>query len=349
MSYPFWDLPFGYGILMAAVAIIHVSISHFAIGGGLFLVVSAMNFLLGGILIVCAGRLGWQNETVRRFLRLFPSVMAATVTLGVAPLLFLQLVYPVQMYSAAIVSAWFWLMIIPAVILAYYCLYAASFAADRSAAKFAALLWPAVLALLYVSLTYSSVFSMAEHPDLIRTLYALNQTGLRWNPEAGDYVLRWLHMVLGAVTVGSFFVGVLGKDDPRVFSFARKILMFGMAAAGTAGVGYLLSLRTVLPGVMRTFTIWALAGGVLAALGALYLFHRRRFLATGLTIFVSVFLMVVVRHEVRLLGLRPGFSPGSWRIAPQWSTFVIFAAALLLAIGMIIYMLRLFFRTRSSS
>ncbi len=40
MSYPFWDLPFGYGILMAAVAIVHVFISHFAIGGGLFLIVS---------------------------------------------------------------------------------------------------------------------------------------------------------------------------------------------------------------------------------------------------------------------------------------------------------------------
>jgi mono/diheme cytochrome c family protein/cytochrome bd-type quinol oxidase subunit 1 len=39
MNYPFWDLPVGYGILMAIVAVIHVFISHFAIGGGLFLVV----------------------------------------------------------------------------------------------------------------------------------------------------------------------------------------------------------------------------------------------------------------------------------------------------------------------
>lgn len=39
MQYPFWNLPFGYGVLMAGVAILHVFISHFAIGGGLFLVV----------------------------------------------------------------------------------------------------------------------------------------------------------------------------------------------------------------------------------------------------------------------------------------------------------------------
>lgn len=40
MEYPFWDLPAGYGILLAGVAIVHVFISHFAIGGGLFLVVN---------------------------------------------------------------------------------------------------------------------------------------------------------------------------------------------------------------------------------------------------------------------------------------------------------------------
>jgi mono/diheme cytochrome c family protein/cytochrome bd-type quinol oxidase subunit 1 len=40
MQYPFWDLPIGYGILMAAIAIVHVFISHFAIGGGLFLILN---------------------------------------------------------------------------------------------------------------------------------------------------------------------------------------------------------------------------------------------------------------------------------------------------------------------
>jgi len=39
MNYPFWDVGVGYGILMSAIAIVHVFISHFAIGGGLFLVV----------------------------------------------------------------------------------------------------------------------------------------------------------------------------------------------------------------------------------------------------------------------------------------------------------------------
>lgn len=40
MEYPFWDVDIGYGLLMAGIAVIHVFISHFAIGGGLYLVVT---------------------------------------------------------------------------------------------------------------------------------------------------------------------------------------------------------------------------------------------------------------------------------------------------------------------
>jgi hypothetical protein len=40
MTYPFWDVPIGYGILMGVIAVLHVFVSHFAIGGGLYLVVT---------------------------------------------------------------------------------------------------------------------------------------------------------------------------------------------------------------------------------------------------------------------------------------------------------------------
>lgn len=40
MSYPFWDVDIGYAWLMATIAVIHVYVSHFAIGGGLYLVLS---------------------------------------------------------------------------------------------------------------------------------------------------------------------------------------------------------------------------------------------------------------------------------------------------------------------
>jgi mono/diheme cytochrome c family protein/cytochrome bd-type quinol oxidase subunit 1 len=40
VNYPVWEVSFGAGFLIAAVAILHVFVSHFAVGGGLFLVVT---------------------------------------------------------------------------------------------------------------------------------------------------------------------------------------------------------------------------------------------------------------------------------------------------------------------
>ena len=37
MNYPIWNLP-GSGLLIAGMSVFHVFISHFAVGGGLFLV-----------------------------------------------------------------------------------------------------------------------------------------------------------------------------------------------------------------------------------------------------------------------------------------------------------------------
>jgi len=40
VNYPVWNVAFGAGLLMAVLAILHVFVSHFAVGGGLFLVLT---------------------------------------------------------------------------------------------------------------------------------------------------------------------------------------------------------------------------------------------------------------------------------------------------------------------
>ena len=40
MNYPVWDVAFGAGLLIALMAILHVFVSHFAVGGGLFLILT---------------------------------------------------------------------------------------------------------------------------------------------------------------------------------------------------------------------------------------------------------------------------------------------------------------------
>jgi len=308
----------------------------------------AMNILLGGVLIVVSGKLRGDGEgtVLSRLIQIFPSIMAATVTLGVAPLLFLQLIYPRQVYGSAIVMAWFWLMVIPVVIIGYYFLYGAAFAKRYDAGRRRNLLIVTLVALLYVSLVFSSVFSMAEQPDLVKQLYGRSQSGFAWNPSVGDYFFRWLHMILGAATVGGFFVGLLGREEADAYLIGRTFFLWGMASASMAGLIYLFTLGETIAPFMRTPGIWALTAGIVLSAGSLHFFFKKKFLPAGLMLFVSLFTMVLSRHYVRLLRLREHFDPASWRIEQQWSPLLIFIACFALALGTIFYMLRLFFGSR---
>jgi hypothetical protein len=253
--------------------------------------------------------------------------------------LFVQLVYHRQVYSAAIVSGWFWLNVITAVIIAYYALYRT---ADKISVPALVL---ALVSLIYVSLVYSSVFSMAEQPKLIHDLYGKDQSGTVFNPAVGDYVLRWLHMILGAVTVGGFFVGMLGRNEPVTYQTGKQYFVGGMVLASLAGMAYLMSLLPILASFMRTPAIWAMTVAVLLSLGSLHFFFKKNFCASGTMLFVSMLGMVYARHTVRLLKLAGQFDPASWRVAPQWGPFVMFLICFVIALGLVAYMLRLFFCT----
>jgi len=306
----------------------------------------AMNFLLGGgmICLWAALRNRWEEPVVAQFIRLLPSAMAATITLGVAPLLFLQLVYPRQVYAASIVSGWFWLMVIPAAIIAYSALHRAAFRADSAAQVSRPALLLALAGLFYIALVYSSVFSMAERPDLTRSLYAAHQSGWVWNPAVGDYALRWLHMVLGAATVGGFFIGLLGRGQPAVYATGRSFFLIGMALASLAGVAYLVSLGPHLRPFMRTPAIGALTVGVLLSLGSLHFFFKKKFWPSGLMLFGSMLTMVHARHTVRLLRLEGAYDPAALAVVPQWSPFILFLACFVVMLAVLAYMFRLFFR-----
>lgn len=304
----------------------------------------AMNFLVGGIIAVLWGKFTnrWDHPVVQQFVKLFPTALAATVSLGVAPLLFLQLVFHRQVYAASIVSAWFWLGIIVAVIVAYYLLYAAALSQKKGKGSRPIYLLVALIALLYVSFVYSSIFSMAEKPELVTDLYAANQSGRVLNPDFHGYLYRWLHMIFGAITVGGFFVGWLGKNDKAAYEVGRTFFLWGTVVAGTFGTFYLISLGPLLRPFMRTPGIWALTLGIILSAGSLHFFFKKKFVGAAAMLFVSLFGMVISRHYVRLLNLADRFNPSTIPIRSQWSIFVIFLVFFVIAIGVLWYMVRLF-------
>lgn len=315
----------------------------------------AMNFVVGSIVALLWGRFSdngnrsshWSNDIVARFVKLLPSGMALTVTLGVAPLLFVQLLFPKQVYSASIVSAWFWLAIPLVVACAYYFLYAASF--SRIKRNNGTYLGLALIGLLYVSFVYSSVFSMAEDETLIAQLYACNQSGFAFNTHFGGYILRWLHMLLGAITVGGFFVGLIGHDNQRATASGRKMFLWGMVIASVVGLVYLITLGESLLPMMRTSGIWALTIGIVFAPVALHFFYKKWFWLSGITLLISMLGMVTTRHYLRLIRLYWDSDANALvmpdiPVTPQWSIFFVFLICFVVAIGAVYWMVRKFFQ-----
>ena len=306
---------------------------------------AAMNFLVGGVIAVLWGKFTdrWSHPVVQRFIKLFPAAMAATVTLGVAPLLFLQLAFPRQTYAAGIVSGWFWLEVIDAVLIAYYLLYMASMSKKPGKGRRPIYLTIALALMLYVSIVYSSVFSLVERPAEIATLYAQNQSGLLLNTHVDEYLFRWLHMIFGAMTVGGFFVGLVGRDNDEAFRVGRGFFLWGMVITSAFGIGYLVSLGEALPKLMHTPAIWALTLGVILSAGSLHFFFTKRFAPAGAMLGVSLLSMVITRHYVRLINLEGIYDPSAVPVRPQWSVFWLFIVFFVIAVVVVWYMLRMFF------
>lgn len=98
MSYPIWDVP-APGLLIAGIAILHVYISHFAVGGGLFLVLAERRARR----TADAGMLAYV-ESLSRFFILLTLVLGAVTGVGIW--FTIGLVSP--MGTSALINAFVW-------------------------------------------------------------------------------------------------------------------------------------------------------------------------------------------------------------------------------------------------
>ena len=100
MNYPLWDLP-APGLLIALVAVLHVFVSHFAVGGGLFLVVTERKARREGD----AALLGWVRCHSRFFILV--TLVFGAVT-GVGIWFTIGLVHPAATSSLINAFVWGW-------------------------------------------------------------------------------------------------------------------------------------------------------------------------------------------------------------------------------------------------
>ena len=178
-----------------------------------------MNLWYAGSVLGVALRV-WGSPPARAFaerlLRRMPTIMAFGVNFGIVPLLFLQVTFYRVFYAATVLTAWFWLAIVPLVLLAYACLYVQSMGlkADRPlrhSEKVAG--WTAGLAFLMVGFLFANGLSLMTNLYQWPGLWeATEQGGAVWGTASnvGDPTLwpRWLMMFGLALTTTATYVVV---------------------------------------------------------------------------------------------------------------------------------------------
>lgn len=327
----------------------------------------AMNALVGGALLAVwlrrpgADRQGEAARTAARIGKVLPVCVAAAVSFGVAPLLFLQALYGRWFFTSSVLMAWPWFAVVPLLIMAYYGTYLESFRGARLGRLRTPLGAATAAVFLLVALIYVNNTTLMLRPESWPRLHFGNPAGLQGHSGEPQLLPRWLHMMFGAVAVAGLLLALWGQrrratDDPGGMHMRRLglgALWTGTLANTVAGTWYLLALA---PGVRPAFlgesghATGLLGLGV--ALAAVLLIlgwraWRRGTVALApvtVTAVLALVVMVFMRDAVRGLYLaRYGEAPAA-AVATQGLNIAIFAALLLGAVATIWWMLRQFAR-----
>lgn len=311
-----------------------------------------MNALVGttGIALV-AHRKG---DAVHRRLagelaKVLPFLVAFTVTFGVAPLLFVQVLYGQFFYASSVLMAAFWLAVVPLLIAGYYAVYLYDFRFGALGKAGAAVVSFSFLVFLVIAFLYTNNMTLMLDPRKWQAYFG-NPGGTVLNTGDPTLVPRYLHIIVGGIAIGGLFVAAFGrlteKRDREVGEAAvaigmRTFLGFTVAAV-VLGFWFLVSLPRVV--MLRFMGGNAVAtalffAALLAAALVLYAAHRMRIALTAGLAVALVALMAFLRDFVRAGYLAPHFSPDRLAVAPQYGPMILFAVTLVAGLAVLAWMI----------
>ncbi len=319
----------------------------------------AMNLLVGGTILMAISLHRGKTDPVsqrlfERLARGLPVTMSLTITLGVAPLLFVQLIYGQAFYTSSVLMAWPWLMVIPLVMLAYYGLYACQFRPAWLGKYLHAIAWLSALLILVVGFLFSNNWTLMLAPRTWHALYNAGISGLHLNAGDSSLIPRYLHFMIGGLAVAGLGVLLLGravrKEDAemaeRMEQIGRRWFLMATGIQVIVGFWFLFAL----PQMVRRFFIGGnmvdsgvLAAGILLAFVAMAIVRRAPGVAALLT-GSTVFLMVVARHRLRQILLTPALKINEQVVHPQWALLVLFVVLLLAGLAVVAWMVFAFVR-----
>ena len=326
-----------------------------------FLHLLFMNTMLGGaaVAFVCAmhqKRSPFAAQLGRELGRVLPAVFAFTITLGVAPLLFLQVIYGHLLYASSILMAVPWMGIIALVLLAYYGVYYFSLRGTSYPASTVAVLGVATVLLAGVAHIYTNNFTLMLAPERWLSLYGPRPSGWNMNWAEATVFPRYLHFVLGALAVAGLYLVVNGLRK-RETAYGRWLIkrggqLFVMPTILNYLVGFWFLVRlpadvrmtflgrnqlaTVLLGIGMLLPLAAIVHLTLAGSNESPVRQAAVGIGSGV---LTVAIMVVIRDILRNAYLAPIFRPEGLRVAPQWGVIALFLVVFFAGLATLFYML----------
>lgn len=333
---PWWVME----TLGVLVLIFHLLVVNVALGGSLLLL---WNRLRGG----CTAGATIGPEVLKYKL---PTAFAVGINLGVAPLLFTQVLYGHFFYTSSIIMAVSWIMVIPLVILGYYGAHThARKYASRPGLALAALV-VACAVLLYVPFAFENNISLELQPE----------RWSRWFENRGGTALslsdpvmwgRYLHFVTASLAVAGLFIALVwgirgrrGRPDtaPHVRRALRIYALTNMVQV-VIGLALLMLLpRRILLQFMGGDLLYSgvlLAGFSLALAGIFAALQGRLWTTVALTVGI-VTMMVLTRTFLRHAYLEPWFDPASLPVEPRYGVLALFLATLAAGLAIVGVMLK---------
>ena len=183
----------------------------------------AVNLGVGGAVLAATHALRGRpedRELVGRVAPLLPAAVTFTINLGVAPLLFVQLLYGDFFYTASVLTAFPWLALVALLMAGYLLLYRFVGAVTAPVPRAGAGLLGALL-LLAVGLLLVNVTTLSLRPDLWLAQAAASPRGLRLNTLDPTLWPRFLHQAAGILASAGLFLA--GWGAWRDHGYARRV------------------------------------------------------------------------------------------------------------------------------
>ncbi len=328
--------PIWFSFLLTATFVVHLLLMNAMLGSGIIALVSSFSKTEDSRLR--------ERSTSRRI----PFLIAFAINTGVAPLLFIQVLYGQFIYTSSVLMAVYWISVIPALLAAYYAAYVYSIHFTNTAGLLRSLLiGMSVATLLFVAFMFSNNMTLMLTPDRW-SQYFDNRGGTLLNLSEPTLAPRLLHFITASAAVGGLFYSLCARFQSKpgslpAISWGLQWFTWATLVQVAVGIWFLFSLpaavRSMLVGGNTAMTtVFGLA--VCCALASLAASTHNRLATTVVMAVLTIIFMALVRGYVRQAYLEAYFSPELPAVSAEYGPLIMFLASLTAVVAAGWYMLK---------